>query len=96
MLLVTSCSTMLTKSGAEVGVKVRRNGIGHPFTGVRCEWMYLAAAGMTFPPAITVVLLDVPMSAVADVIVLPVDLVVDSFRSEDPWSIDRDCGINLH
>jgi len=55
--------------------------------------MYLGAAGMSFPPFIAVVLLDLPLSTAADVIVLPVDLVADG---REPWSMDHDCGINLH
>src|SRR5262249_60981280 len=97
VVLATSCSTIGTKVGARVGkFDLPRSGVGHPFTGVRCEWMYLAAAGMAFPPALAVVLVDVPLSAVADVIVLPVDVAVASLSSRQPWSIDSDCGINLH
>ena len=95
-LLATSCSTILTKSQAPVGIDVPRSGVGHAFTGVRCDWMYLGAVGMGFPPALPVVLVDVPLSAAADVIMLPVDVAVGSFGSEKPWSIDRDCGVNLH
>ena len=90
-----SCSTILTKSRAPIlpGLRRATSGIGHPFTGVRCEWMYLGAAGMAFPPFIPVVLVDLPLSTAADVVVLPVDLVVNS---REPWSMDHDCGINLH
>jgi hypothetical protein len=52
-----------------------------------------------YPPLIPVlfvaVLVDVPLSAVADLALLPFDLAV---RDPDarPWDAGEDCGLNFH
>src|SRR2546426_9899528 len=60
-----SCSTILTKSRAPIlpGLRRATSGIGHPFTGVRCEWMYLGAAGGGLPSLISLVLGELSLSS---------------------------------
>jgi hypothetical protein len=93
LLVSTSCSTMLTKFAEPPLLPRAPKGLGHAFTGFRCEWVYLATAAMTVPPAMVLVLFDAPLSAVADVVVLPLDLAVNS---KEPWSIEEGCGVSLH
>ena len=92
------CSTIVTKSYGTLQKEEphRQRGLGQPYTGVRCG-AFLVPVYMAFPPIGSVialgVILDLPLSLVADTMILPIDLVAADTR---PWDTDKGCGASLH
>jgi|SRR5438034_8194103 len=97
LVFSSSCSTFITKTNAPMwpGRRHAASGLGHPFTGIRCEPLYFVGFAM-YPPTLPVVpfvVVDTPLSAIADILLLPADIAVGAQKG---WEPDRDCGINLH
>lgn len=93
--LSSGCATIVSKgarnetSGAAHG----STGLGHPYTGVRCDAAYvggMSRAGWGIPLGLAG-LVDMPFSLFEDTVFLPLDLIMSS---DQPWSADRGCGMD--
>ncbi len=84
--LAAGCSTVVSKAGLDPSVEVQ---IGNPYSGVRfnlkswqclpsvAEGYSLAAKLLLFlPVSVSLLLVDLPVSAAADTAMFPVDLMV--------------------
>lgn len=83
--LAAGCSTLISKAGLDPEVEAQS---GNPYSGARLNlesWRCLPSVAREYPPAANVflvplsaalLLVDLPLSAIADTAVLPVDLVV--------------------
>jgi uncharacterized protein YceK len=94
-MLTSGCATIVSKgtrnrtSGAARGT----TGLGHPYTGVRCDAVYVRGfprAGWSIPLGIAGVV-DMPFSLLEDTFFLPVDLVMSN---DQPWTPDDGCGVD--
>src|SRR5881628_2863908 len=74
LIFASSCSTLITKTNAPLwpGRRYTASGLGHAFTGLRCEPMYFVGCVLYTPalPLIPLVVADIPLSAIADALIL--------------------------
>jgi uncharacterized protein YceK len=92
-MLVAGCGTIVSKgaknetSGAARG----SSGIGHAYTGIRCDAAWTRAIGKVWmAPLAIAAIADIPFSLVQDTMMLPVDLAMSS---DQPWNADDACGL---
>ena len=72
-----ACSTVASKTAG---------GLGDPYSGTRLAYDHLEHGGPQHPLVLAVIAVDVPLSAVADTFVLPVDLLC--CRTESAYPAD--------
>lgn len=94
VILATGCGTIMSKGARNQtpGAAPGSSGVGHPYTGARCDAAYMRAVargGWNIPLGLLAAV-DLPISAVEDTLFLPVDLALSS---DQPWNADDACGL---
>ena len=86
VIVLSACSSAVSKAGLDPAVGVQ---MGNPYSGVRLNlksWRCLPSVAKGYPPAAKLVFLpvsasllvvDLPVSVVADTLMFPIDLMVD-------------------
>ena len=84
--LAAGCSTVVSNAGLDPAVEAQ---IGNPYSGVRfnlMSWRCLRSVAAGYSPAtnllylpvgVALLLVDLPLSAIADTAMFPIDLMVD-------------------
>jgi uncharacterized protein YceK len=94
VMVATGCATIVSKGARnETSGAARGTGLGHPYTGVRCDasWVGGMSRGGAGIPLGLAGLVDMPFSLFEDTVFLPIDLIM---KSDQPWSADRACGVD--
>jgi uncharacterized protein YceK len=78
-LILSACATISSKTD-----KYHSN-VGHPYSGTQCEINIIDLYSSLFPPLLPFLIIDLPLSLVADTLILPVDLA--KFKS-----MNAECG----